>query len=338
MRIGLPICLAATLLLAACATRSETKAPYAVEPLPAPASYVRLLNSSNTLQLQIAARKFVAARGRHPFIWLVGVSHIGEPQYFSALQNHLEDQTVVLFEGISDSRATAPTVNSETNVESGPAESSGDRKKLSSLQVSMAETLGLAFQLEAIDYTRDNFVNSDLSIQEIREIIAQTAAGASFDSLVQMMEGGSWLDTILQLAFRFLSASPKLQGLGKLALMETIAEIQGDPGQMRGLPADLKQLLEVLIARRNEKVIADLKNKLTDMKPGDSAAIFYGTGHMPDLEIRLRRELNYRPANELWFTAFSVDKSAAGITEKEHEFVRSFIRQQFQQLKANEKP
>jgi hypothetical protein len=338
MRFGLLLTLTATLLCAACSTSSPTNSPPTVETFTPPDPYVRLVNVSNTLQLQIAARQFVAPRGRHPAIWLVGVSHIGERKYFTALQHHLNEQTLVLFEGISNSPMPASSLNSQTNAEPERVESSSSKEKLSSLQVSMAETLGLAFQLEAIDYTRDNFVNSDLSIQEIREIVSQIGAKASFESLVQMMEGGSWLDTILQVVFRFLSASPKMQALSKLALMETIGEIQGDPGQMKGLPTELKQLLEVLIDRRNEKVIADMKLELAEMKSSDSIAIFYGTGHMPDLETRLRRELKYHPAGQLWFTAFSVDKSVAGITDKEHEFIRTFIHQQFQQIQSTEKP
>src|SRR6266481_7250373 len=262
MRIGLRITLVASLFLAACSAPNRTKSSAANEPPPVPQPYVRIINGSNTVQLQIASRKFVSRRGKRPFIWLTGVSHIGEPKYFAALQHHLDAQTLVLFEGINDSRAARSSSNSETNLEAEPVQSGGSREKLSSLQVSMAETLGLAFQLEAIDYSRPNFLNSDLSVQQLREIIAQTAAGESFESLLQMMEGGSWLDTVLQVVFQFLSTSPKLQGLSKLALMETIGEIQGDPAQMRGLPPQLKQLLDVLIVRRNQKVVADLKPQL----------------------------------------------------------------------------
>ncbi len=333
--MGLLCTLAVSLFLAACSAPNRTKASAVNEPPPIPQPYVRIRSGSNTVELQIAARKFVSTRGKRPCIWLTGVSHIGEPKYFAALQNHLDAQTLVLFEGISDSRGGMTPSNSETNHGTEPVQPTGPREKLSSLQVSIAETLGLAFQLEAIDYSRSNFFNSDLSIQQLREIIAQTGAGESFESLLKMMEGGSWLDAILQVVFQFLSTSPKLQGLSKLALMETIGEIQGDPAQMRGLPPQIKQLLDVLIARRNEKVVADLKLQLPRMAPGKSVSVFYGTGHMPDLEARLR-ELNYRPAEQLWFTAFSVDKVATGISETEYQFVRSFIQREFQQ--AEEKP
>jgi len=284
------------------------------------------------VQLQIAARRFVPARGKGPAIWLTGVSHIGESNYFARLQKHLEAQTLVLFEGISD-RSVGPADTSHGPNSAGSGDSAPERKgKLSSLQLSMADSLGLAFQLEAIDYTRPNFRNSDLSVQQLRELVAETGAGASFESLLNLMEGGSWLDAILQMVLRFLGTNPKFQGLSKLALMETIGQIRGDPSELRGLPPQLKQLLEVLIARRNAKVIADLKEQIQRVGRRSSIAVFYGTGHMPDMEQRLRRELGYRPAEQLWFTAFSVDLAAARISEGEWEFVHSFVKREMEQL------
>src|SRR5207249_1728540 len=107
--------------------------------------------------------------------------------------------------------------------------------------------------------------------------------------------------------------NPKLQGLSKLALIETIAQIKGDPSQLRGLPPQMNQLLEVLVQKRNQKVLEDLKAELKKKAGLKSIAIFYGTGHMPDLESRLRTELNYRPAEQLWLTAFSVNLARSGI-------------------------
>src|SRR5882724_12404137 len=136
MRMGLLFTLVASLFLAACSAPNRTKRTVVNEPPPAPQPYVRIITGSNTVHLQVAARKFVPARGKNPFIWLTGVSHIGEPKYFAALQHHLDTQTLVLFEGINDSRAARSSSNSETNLEAEPVQSGGSREKLSSLQVS----------------------------------------------------------------------------------------------------------------------------------------------------------------------------------------------------------
>ncbi len=203
----------------------------------------------------------------------------------------------------------------------------------------MAESLGLVFQLEAIDYNRPTFRNSDLSIQELRQIFSRAGPGAqkggseSFESLLGMMEGGSFFDAILQAGLRFLGASRKFQALSKLALMDAIDEIGGDPGRVGGLPADLKSLLEVLIERRNERVIADLKSDLAEVGKGGSISVFFGTGHMPDMERRLRDELHYRPAGQIWLTAFEVDLARAGVSSKEREFVHDLVHRSLDQFK-----
>jgi len=200
--------------------------------------------------------------------------------------------------------------------------------------------MGLVFQLEAIDYHRPNFRSSDLSIPELRQLLSKPAtselgssAGDRFEGVLQMMQGGSFLDSMLQVGLRFLGASPKLQALGRLALIQIIGDIQGDLARLQGLPPEMKQLLEVLLERRNEKVLADLKQEVARLGRKGSIAVFYGTGHMPDLEKHLRQDLGYRPAGQLWLTAFAVDPARAGVTDSEREFLRTMIRQQLNQLR-----
>src|SRR2546426_8250652 len=91
--------IALTLLVPGC---SHMRRASVVELASSPEPYVQVIRESNVVQLQIAARRFVPARGKGPVIWLTGVSHIGESNYFARLQKHLDAQTVVLFEGISD--------------------------------------------------------------------------------------------------------------------------------------------------------------------------------------------------------------------------------------------
>jgi hypothetical protein len=313
-------------LLPACSSpRPEaTAVPQPIKPEP----YVRIYDGdTNLVQLQVAVRKFVPFRHKGPAVWLTGVSHIGESNYFAKLQEHLDAQRLVLFEGISDRAAQkfpaadGNEVHSDRPVD--PHEPRPAEAKMASLQSTMASSLGLAFQLEVIDYDRVNFRNSDLSLQELRQLLADRGGAQSLESLLQMMEGGSFLDALLQMGLRFLGATPKLQALSKLALLEMIGQIQGDPAQIRGLPAELKQLLEVLIDKRNEKVIRDLKAELKNSR--GSISIFFGTGHMPDFERRLRRELDYRPVEEQWLTAFSINLRTTGVSRGEMESIRKFI-------------
>jgi hypothetical protein len=344
MRKSVLISPALCLALCACSTLERQPAGIA-----ASSPYVRVSNAdTNLLELQIAVRKFVPSRRQGPAIWLAGVSHLGQSNYFAALQRELDQKTLVLFEGISERgsgfspegmvtgrrRRAVRTVETSSNFV--PPSDASQAQGISSLQTSMATSLGLVFQLNAIDYSRPNFRNSDLSVQQLRQLLADQPApagepGASqgFEALLQAMQGGSLLDSLVQLGLRFLSASPKLQALGKLALVEVIGDIKGDPGQLRGLPPQVKQLLEVLVQKRNQKVIDDLSRTLKDLGRADSVAIFYGTGHMPDLELRLRQQLHYRPVEQLWLTAISIDLRRAGVTAGEQAFVHEVVRRQF---------
>ena len=352
MRRSLSLLLTFGLVAAGCSAprTSSTRSPQE----PAPEPYVRISGTdSNHVGLQIAARQFLPERRGQPVVWLTGVSHLGDPSYYRALQTHLEAQTLVLYEGVgaAESEAdntnnTAPPPTSPAEADSSapePGEATQSQDNRGSLQSAMAASLGLVFQLEAIDYRRQNFRNSDLSITQLRQLMSEADTGPgesgpseSFENLLGMMQGNSWFDALLQLALRLLGANPKFQALGRLAMIDLLGEIQGDPSRLQGLPREMKQLLEVLLERRNEKVIADLKAQLPKTGRDGSIAIFFGTGHMPDMEKRLRAQLKYRPVGERWFTAFEVDLLKSGITPSERQFVDSFVRWQLDEARARD--
>ncbi len=332
-------------LLALSACSSGRQAAQSAPPDPAPYIEVR---GTNVIELRIAARRFVPARGKGPTIWLTGASHVGDSNYYAALQKHLAAQTLVLFEGVGEHAHQADAARTNGNAAKTNSTSDAEHAVATTnrpgLQSSLASSLGLQFQLEAIDYSRPNFKNSDLSIAELRELMADqgsvsnrtggsTSAARSFDTLLQMMEGGSFLNSLLRFGLSFLAASPKMQATAKLALIDTLGQIKGDLAQARGVPPEMRQLLEVLIQKRNEKVIADLKSNLKTVGRHGSISVFFGTGHMPDLENRLR-ELQYRPAGDLWFTVFSVDLKKAGISPSEREFMRGMIEKQMKQFQS----
>lgn len=320
------VLIAVLILASGCRTSDK---PAAVETIPAPAPYVRTAGGeTNNLQLQIAARRFVPACGKGPTIWLTGVSHIGSSNYFAALQQHLNAQTLVLFEGVgehSQDFKNAPDKDAAPKNEGG-------------LQSSLATSLGLVFQLDTIDYDKPNFRHSDLSIREIRELLAEPRgsgggdAAQDFDNLLSMMQGDSFMNVVMQFGMGILASSPKLQAMTKVTLIEVITEMGGDPSRLGVISPELKQLLEVLIARRNQRVIGDLKTALDEVGRKGSISIFYGTGHMPEMETRLRKELHYKPVEDVWFSAISVNLAESGISPGELEFIRGFIRSQMKQL------
>ncbi len=340
----------AALLLLLVLTGCQTTPP----PAP-PQPYTRIHRpDEQTVQLQLAVRKFTPAHGTGPAVWLAGASHIGEAAYYAALQAELADRSVVLFEGVN--RATHPRQSGNRAPSSEPRAREPRRAPTAAgLQPAMAKALGLVFQLEAIDYDRTNFFNSDLSVPEIQHLLGGAATtparagraggkagsasaegvaggGASFQSLLQIMDGSSFLGGLFQLGFKLIGSSPRLQAITKLGFIETLGQLEGDLAKAPGLPPDVRQLMQVLIAERNRHVLNDLRAELRRLPRTGSVAVLYGSGHMDDFEQRLTRELGYRPAGDEWLTAFSVDLKAAGLSGVERELVHRLVQWELAQF------
>jgi hypothetical protein len=333
--LGLVLC------LVGCRTASEHQASRTKPVSPAP--YTRVSSpDTNTFSLQIALRQFVPRNGRGPIIWLSGVSHIGESNYYAGLQRHLDAQSVVLFEGVG----------------------AHDRKlrfepeDQSSIQHTLAQSLGLVFQLRAIDYDRAHFHNSDLTIPQLQrmmmgqENVLEDQEGAAtteepgeddapggaqspeLRELMGVMNGSTVLGMLVHLGVKFLGSSPKLQAMTKLVMIETLGRFQGDLAEAKGIPPEMQRLMTVIIRGRNDVVMRDLKKQLGRGKRGQSISVFYGAGHMADLEKRLVEELRYRRRDEVWATALTVNTRAAGLSAAELKMVQDLVRWQLNALQT----
>jgi hypothetical protein len=65
----------------------------------------------------------------------------------------------------------------------------------------------------------------------------------------------------------------------------------------------------VILAERNKVVLRVLK-KVLDEGTRKKIGIFYGGGHMPDLERRLIRELGFRRVRHEWLLAWDIRRAA----------------------------
>jgi len=315
-----------------------------------PETYLRVAYpDADTVEFQTAVRKFVPTRGHRPEIWLAAAAHVGEPAYYAALQRHLDARGLVLFEGIKDlgddlTHQAGQGEGRTTASPQTPPPVAQDQDGASSLQVALAKSLGLVFQLEAIDYGRPHFRNSDLSASQLQALMqsshptrkgGEPSAETEFQELVQTMQGTSLVGALLNAVLGVVGGSPRLQALTKLAMIEVLGQLQGDLTQIQALPPELKRLLEVLILERNKVVIADLKSELKTPHRASSLAVLYGAGHLHDLEKRLCHDLKYRPADQVWLPVFSVNTRKAGLSEFEIGLVRRVVRSQLEALQAS---
>ncbi len=327
-------------LISGCASPSTARRP---GPHSQPvAAYTRVATpDTNTLSLQIALRKFMPRSGRGAAVWLSGVSHIGESNYYAGLQRHLDAQSLVLYEGVG---ARDRTLRFDPNEQS-------------SIQHTLATSLGLVFQLTAIDYDRRHFRNSDLTVPELQRMLAGDPRPASppagstndtsgeggrsdgeespeFRELMGVMNGSSVLGMLVHLGVRFLGSSPKLQAMTKLAMIETLGSFKGDLAEVKSVPPELQRLMTVIVRGRNDVVMRDLRQNLRNARSGQSISVFYGAGHMADLEKRLVDDLGYRQHDEIWMTALTVDIRASGLTPADLQMVRGLVRWQLDALKS----
>ncbi len=296
------------------------------------APYLRIAHpQTNLSELQVAVRQFVPQTPSQPVVWLVGVSHVGESNYYARLQRLLNTHDLVLFEGVTDRASRA----------AGHKNFERSGEELGSMQNTMAESLGLAFQLDAIDYERPHFRNSDLTIEEIAQLIAKEGrpgggkpnkTAQEFQNLLEMMQGDSIVATLVTAGLKLIGSNPKLQAMMKLMMIEVLGRFSGDMSKLQGLPPEWQRLIEILIHARNDAVLRDLRAEIARRKPAKSVAIFYGAAHMEDMQRRLTGEMHYAPGREEWLPAFSVDLAKNQITDAELKFVQSVVDWQMEAL------
>lgn len=299
---------------------------------------LRVLESSNgVVALQVAVRDLLPRRRSDPVVRLVGVTHLGSAEYYQRLQSLLDREPLVLFEcvGARDKKFMST------------------RDQGYSLQPALAKALGLRFQLAAIDYSHDRFVNSDLSVDQLAAIARRDRPAQGKEDpgggddmgvgdLMAVMDGSSWAGLIVRFGVAFIETSPKLRATVRLVLIETLGAVESDPSQAKGLPPEMRRLMDVLIRERNAAVVADLRRVIDRGRKSararvPSVAIFYGAGHLPDLERRLHEELGYRAGREEWLTAFDVNPAREGMGAADVAVARAMVREQLKMLGMGKK-
>ena len=330
------------------------------------APYLRVSEADRNVELQIAMRKMVSTNKSRPVIWLAAVSHIGSQKYYRNLQKHLAEHDLVLFEAVLPRRKGGWTGKQFSSIRSrmNELENKG-------IQTEMAKALDLAFQLEAINYDYPNYRNSDLSIEAIQNLMygghaadasvdepekeepkknptktpakestednaEEVESNESFDQLMSVMQGEGFLGGLVKFGVSIIAANPRLQAITKLTFIEVLGGLKGDIAKTKAVPPDFAELLKVLIHSRNQKVIDDLQQALLRKKLPDSISVFYGAGHMDDLERRIRDQLGYEPKEDVWLPAFGVDLEAAGIGDFERQMIKFMTDRQLQMLAPND--
>jgi hypothetical protein len=221
--------------------------------------------------LQVAVVTLVPP-GEGPRVDLVGAVHIADRAFFHQVQALLERDDLVLYEMVKPRDA---------DPEAEPAE--GDNP-LRDIQRRLGKWLDLTFQLDQISYDRPHFVHADLSPEDLFGGKPGEGAEPPLPAQVRLM-----------------------LPLVKMALSVAERSMGGDSDQARKARTQLKGTMARMMGKMGSKVDSLLGQQMNEMLIERRNAVFYGAGHLPDLEKRLVADLGYRRAGAHWIDAWRVD-------------------------------
>lgn len=198
------------------------------------------------------------------------------------------------------------------------------------IQTKLAHALGLKFQLEAIDYSHANWRNSDMSIDEVQKKLEES--GASGDALFKMLDGSSFASKLVAFALGFVEKNAELSMMVKVMMIEVLSQAD-DLAALAGKQAKgMDVMMKVIVQDRNQEVLKDLAAASKEQPTPKSIALFYGAGHLPDLEQHLADQ-GYTFASTKWFTAIDADLDSVPGMKAQAKQIRQMIQKQIEMQK-----
>ena len=265
--------------------------------------------SNDTLVLESRIQRFVPTRGNSsPILSLVGVVHIGEASYYKQIQSFLDTQNIVLYERVKPPKKL-PTPTPTPEPIASPTQTAPPPRPPASIQKRLADTLGLTFQLTEIHYDRPFFINSDLSVDDLRTIASKSGKGTEdqLNGLLGMLTGQGFMGAFMNGMMDRMDKNPRQRAYFKRFLMQTLSTQGMMETALGGAPAGQMSLGDLIIVERNKAVISDVKSTIATKKPR-TLSVFYGAGHMEDMQKRLITELGYKPTETRWIPAITDKK------------------------------
>lgn len=231
---------------------------------------------------------------------LIGAVHIGDKSYYDELNKLFANYDVVLYELVAPEGTKIPKEGRK----------GGNGHPIAAMQNGMSSMLELVHQLDCVDYTKDNFVHADMSPEEFNK--SMTDRGESFMQMFLRMMGQGMAQ----------QAANQKNGGGNTDLNLLVALFSRDrASKLKVLMADQFENMEsqmlvfdgpggsTIITERNKRAFEVLDKQLKAGKK--KIGVFYGAGHLPDMEKRLAADFFLKREGEQWLTAWSLEKKVA---------------------------
>lgn len=245
---------------------------------------------------------------------LIGAIHLGEAQYYDQLNTLFDKYDALLFEAVMPEEAVKQDLrpgsgragSKELSDEQEWSEAKIGMAAISVLQLGMKDALGLEFQLAAIDYAKDNFVHADMTAEEFEATMAKRGESFSKMLAIEMSKAMTEQQKKNPLAMNLdmmLSAlsSDRVYRIRRIAAVELAKAGEGEA--FAGSDGT-----STIITERNLKALEVLKKEL---KAGHKKiGIFYGAGHLADMEKRMVSDFGFKRTGESWLTAWKLREAA----------------------------
>jgi hypothetical protein len=287
--------LAGLLALAAPAAFGQAETTPEVATPPPASEYLRLGrdDAGVPVALQTSIVRFRPAADAGPAgleVDLVGAIHIGDSRYYQDLNARFREYDAVLYELVAPEGTRVPL---------GGVEGGG---LLSGFQGGLAGVLGLAFQLNEVDYTRPNLVHADLSPDDISRTMAERGE-TPLDYLARLlsMSMSEYARDPMGVRSMGLVAaffSPDRERLLKAQIAPMMLEMESVTAAFEGEDGS------ILVSERNKRAVSVLEERI---RLGDRRiAIFYGAAHMADMAAQIESKLGLRQDDIVWIDAWDL--------------------------------
>jgi hypothetical protein len=230
-----------------------------------------------------------------PIVDLVTAVHIGEKTYYERLNREFEGYDAVLYELVAPEGTRVP--------KGGGA---GSGSFISMIQKAMKDVLELDFQLQVIDYTRPNLIHADMSPAQFSESMSKRGESMLSMFIRMMITAMNQQDSQETAASDTQLIMALFDKNRAMALKRVMAEqFQSMDGMLSSLDGPDGS---TLVSERNKVALEVLRKQIGQGKK--KLAIFYGGGHMPDFDKRLRDQFGLVPTSTRWLVAWDLKRES----------------------------
>ncbi|MGH8196208.1 MAG: hypothetical protein ACREQ8_17700 [Woeseiaceae bacterium] len=256
----------------------------------APTQFARIARDADGKPeaLQLAIVTYEPGNGASDFsVDLISAVHIGDRAYYQGLNDRFREYDALLYEMIiPDDAGAAQEPGRGFNV-------------IASTQIGMKDMLGLAFQLDEIDYGAANFVHADLTSDMLAQSMADRGESlyVYFWRLVYQAIDEYASDPLGLRDWRLLSSMLSTEDDAlKIAMAYEMVKATRTGDVLGG------ETGSALLAGRNAHAVRVLQDQIE--AGGKRIGIFYGAAHMTDFEQRLLNELTLSKVKVEWVDAW----------------------------------